>query len=221
MDGRSGRRDMPASQTPLAIVGRRRHSAGVIDTSSLSHERRVRGRAAQTLHEHQVTRYLAAWIGLFATVAAYQALTPVHLAMHAVGLALLNYAWPIVDPERAFLHDRWHPDCGRAPRAEEVAFRRAPAPKPRRRRSAPCRPLRSRRSSRRASAPPSRRWMRVRGRRAGRRLLRAMAQQPIEEADRADGKHDHRPAEREDELGSKPARAPAATCAPVAHGGRS
>ena len=34
------------------------------------------------------------------------ALTPAHLVMHAAWLALLNYAWPIVDPERAFLHDR-------------------------------------------------------------------------------------------------------------------
>lgn len=53
-----------------------------------------------------VTRYIATWIGPLAAVAAYQALAPAHLAMQAAWLALLNYAWPIVDPERAFLHDR-------------------------------------------------------------------------------------------------------------------
>ncbi|MEO8304217.1 MAG: RDD family protein [Betaproteobacteria bacterium] len=53
-----------------------------------------------------VTRYLAAWIGPLASLAAFEALKPVSLGTHALWFASINYAWALVDPDRQFLHDR-------------------------------------------------------------------------------------------------------------------
>jgi uncharacterized RDD family membrane protein YckC len=80
-----GRRTLPMKTWGLALT---RAGGGSVDTKAA------------------VLRYLAAWIGPLAALAAYQALAPAHLAMHAAWLALLNYAWPIVDRDRQFLHDR-------------------------------------------------------------------------------------------------------------------
>lgn len=80
-----GRRTLPMKTWGLALI---RAGGGSVDAKAA------------------VTRYLATWIGPLAALAAYQALTPAHVAMQAAWLALLNYVWPIVDPEKAFLHDR-------------------------------------------------------------------------------------------------------------------
>ena len=53
-----------------------------------------------------VTRYVAAWIGPLASLAAYEALKPLSLPTHALWFASINYAWALVDPDRQFLHDR-------------------------------------------------------------------------------------------------------------------
>jgi uncharacterized RDD family membrane protein YckC len=51
-------------------------------------------------------RYGAAWIGPCAAVLAYTALAPSGHGRSALWLALVNYAWAMVDPARQFLHDR-------------------------------------------------------------------------------------------------------------------
>ena len=61
--------------------------------------RTVDGRAA-------VLRYLSVWIGPAAALAAYAVLHPFNLGAHAAWCLAINYAWPIADPERQFLHDR-------------------------------------------------------------------------------------------------------------------
>lgn len=53
-----------------------------------------------------LTRYVAAWIGPAAALAAYLALHPAGLGAHAAWLVALNFLWAWVDPERQFLHDR-------------------------------------------------------------------------------------------------------------------
>ena len=53
-----------------------------------------------------VVRYLGAWIGPAASLAAYAALQPAHLGAQAAWFATIGYLWPIVDPDRQFLHDR-------------------------------------------------------------------------------------------------------------------
>ena len=53
-----------------------------------------------------VTRYLAAWIGPLASLVAFEALAPSNLAVHSVWLVAIGYLWPLVDPDRQFLHDR-------------------------------------------------------------------------------------------------------------------
>lgn len=53
-----------------------------------------------------VARFLAAWIGPAAAVAAYVVLEPHRLGAHAVWLVAFNYLWALVDPDRQFLHDR-------------------------------------------------------------------------------------------------------------------
>jgi uncharacterized RDD family membrane protein YckC len=53
-----------------------------------------------------VVRYLCAWIGPAASLAAYGALHPANLGAHAAWLLPLGYLWPIFDPDRQFLHDR-------------------------------------------------------------------------------------------------------------------
>ena len=80
-----GRRTLPMKTWRLALT---RTGGGSVDTKAA------------------VTRYLAAWVGPLAALATYQALAPAHFAMHAAWLALLSYVWPIVDPDRQFLHDR-------------------------------------------------------------------------------------------------------------------
>jgi uncharacterized RDD family membrane protein YckC len=51
-------------------------------------------------------RYLAAWIGPAAALAAYLALRPAGLSAHAVWLVAFNWLWAIIDRDRRFLHDR-------------------------------------------------------------------------------------------------------------------
>lgn len=53
-----------------------------------------------------VLRYLAAWIGPLAGLLAYAILHPLNLGAHAAWCLAIGYVWPIVDPERQFLHDR-------------------------------------------------------------------------------------------------------------------
>jgi uncharacterized RDD family membrane protein YckC len=53
-----------------------------------------------------VARYAAAWIGPAVSLVAYTALQPAHLGIHAAWLVPLGYVWPLVDPDRQFLHDR-------------------------------------------------------------------------------------------------------------------
>jgi uncharacterized RDD family membrane protein YckC len=53
-----------------------------------------------------VLRYLATWIGPLAALAAHAALQPLSLGAHAAWLVAVGYLWPIVDPDRQFLHDR-------------------------------------------------------------------------------------------------------------------
>jgi len=53
-----------------------------------------------------VVRYLGAWIGPVVSLAAHAALQPAHLGANAAWLVAIGYLWPIVDPDRQFLHDR-------------------------------------------------------------------------------------------------------------------
>jgi uncharacterized RDD family membrane protein YckC len=53
-----------------------------------------------------VVRYLCAWIGPLAALIAYEFLHPHDLGAHAAWCLALGYAWPAVDCERQFLHDR-------------------------------------------------------------------------------------------------------------------
>jgi uncharacterized RDD family membrane protein YckC len=53
-----------------------------------------------------VARYLAAWIGPLAAVAAFAVLQPLALGGHALWLPALNFLWAFVDRDRQFLHDR-------------------------------------------------------------------------------------------------------------------
>lgn len=55
---------------------------------------------------HALARYVAAWIGPAAALAAYALLRPHPAAAIALPLLGLNFAWALVDPERLFLHDR-------------------------------------------------------------------------------------------------------------------
>ncbi len=71
----------------------------------------------------------AAWIGPLAALAAHAALQPVNLGAHAAWLVAVGYLWPIVDPDRQFLHDRIAGTrIVMAPRDRVSA---APAPRPR------------------------------------------------------------------------------------------
>jgi uncharacterized RDD family membrane protein YckC len=53
-----------------------------------------------------VIRYLAGWIGPLASLAAYVALEPAGLGLHAGWLIALNFLWALIDRDRQFLHDR-------------------------------------------------------------------------------------------------------------------
>jgi uncharacterized RDD family membrane protein YckC len=53
-----------------------------------------------------LVRYCAAWIGPALALCAYAALAPMGRPGVALWLAAFNYAWGLVDPARAFLHDR-------------------------------------------------------------------------------------------------------------------
>ncbi len=53
-----------------------------------------------------VTRYVAAWIGPMISLAAYAILATAHLGAQAAWLIAIGYLWPLVDPDRLFLHDR-------------------------------------------------------------------------------------------------------------------
>jgi uncharacterized RDD family membrane protein YckC len=80
-----GRRTLPMKTWRLAIV---RTDGGTVD-----------GKTA-------VARYVAAWIGPAASLLAYVVLQPANLGAHAAWLVALGYLWPLVDPDRQFLHDR-------------------------------------------------------------------------------------------------------------------
>ncbi|MET0682381.1 MAG: RDD family protein [Casimicrobiaceae bacterium] len=84
--------------------------------------RNVDGRTA-------VIRYFGAWIGPVAALAAHAALQPSSLGAHAAWLAALGYLWPIVDPDRQFLHDRIAGT--RIVMAPPDPVSAAPAPRPR------------------------------------------------------------------------------------------
>jgi uncharacterized RDD family membrane protein YckC len=76
-----------------------------------------------------VTRYVCAWIGPLVALAAYEFLQPQDLGAHAAWWLLLGYAWPAVDPDRQFLHDRLaRTRLVMAPAHPSSA---APAPRPR------------------------------------------------------------------------------------------
>ncbi|HVE50562.1 MAG TPA: RDD family protein [Casimicrobiaceae bacterium] len=53
-----------------------------------------------------IARYVAAWIGPLLAVATYALLAPFGLGALAWPVAGLNWLAALVDPERAFLHDR-------------------------------------------------------------------------------------------------------------------
>jgi uncharacterized RDD family membrane protein YckC len=80
-----GRRTLPMKTWRLALV---RSDGRVVD--------------AQTA----VLRYLGGWIGPLAALVAYAALHPMNLGAHAAWLLPIGYVWPLVDPDRQFLHDR-------------------------------------------------------------------------------------------------------------------
>lgn len=80
-----GRRTLPMKTWCLAIV---RSDGRAVDARSA------------------VARYVAAWIGPATSLGAYAALQPAGLGAHAAWLVPLGYLWPLVDPERQFLHDR-------------------------------------------------------------------------------------------------------------------
>ncbi len=80
-----GRRTLPMKTWRLALV-------------------RSDGRAVDA--KTAVARYLCAWIGPMASLAAYAALHPANLGAHAAWLLPIGYVWPLFDPDRQFLHDR-------------------------------------------------------------------------------------------------------------------
>jgi uncharacterized RDD family membrane protein YckC len=53
-----------------------------------------------------VVRYLSAWIGPLLALVAYEFLHPRNLGVHAAWWLAVGYVWPVVDPQRQFLHDR-------------------------------------------------------------------------------------------------------------------
>jgi uncharacterized RDD family membrane protein YckC len=80
-----GRRTLPQKTWQLRIVG--------------GDGRAPAGRTA-------VARYLAAWIGPLAAMAAFAVLQPLAWGGHAAWLPALNFLWAFVDRDRQFLHDR-------------------------------------------------------------------------------------------------------------------
>jgi uncharacterized RDD family membrane protein YckC len=80
-----GRRTLPMKTWRMALV-------------------RTDGRVVQA--RAAVMRYLCAWIGPLAALVAYEFLHAHNLGAHAAWWLALGYAWPAVDPERQFLHDR-------------------------------------------------------------------------------------------------------------------
>lgn len=80
-----GRRTLPMKTWRMALV---RADGNTVDAKSA------------------VVRYLAAWIGPLAALVTYALLHPRNLGVHAAWCVALGYLWPIVDPERQFLHDR-------------------------------------------------------------------------------------------------------------------
>ena len=81
----AGRRTLPMKTWRLALIR--------------ADGRTVDGRTA-------VIRYLGAWIGPLGALAAHAALQPSSLGAHGAWLVAVGYLWPIVDPDRQFLHDR-------------------------------------------------------------------------------------------------------------------
>ena len=87
-----GRRTLPMKTWRLALV-------------------RADGRAVDA--KTAVVRYLGAWIGPVASLAAYSALHPAGLGAHAAWLLAIGYVWPLVDPRPAIPA---RPDRGNAHR---------------------------------------------------------------------------------------------------------
>jgi len=56
--------------------------------------------------ERALGRYLAAWIGPAAGLAGYAFVQPRGFGRYALLLAVINYAYALVDRDRQFLHDR-------------------------------------------------------------------------------------------------------------------
>ena len=80
-----GRRTLPMKTWRLAIV---RSDGAPVDARTA------------------VTRYVAAWIGPAASLVAYAALQPPNMGAHSAWLVAIGYLWPLLDPDRQFLHDR-------------------------------------------------------------------------------------------------------------------
>ena len=66
----------------------------------------VRVDAGEVDMKTAIVRFVAAWIGPVAALAAYVAFEPSGHGAQAAWLLALNYAWAFVDPQRQFLHDR-------------------------------------------------------------------------------------------------------------------
>ena len=148
-------------------------------------------------------RYLAAGSGPALALAAYLALHPFGLGAHATWLVAFNFLWAFVDPRPPVpaRPDRRHADRGHRPEAGSRSARRDRAGE----RDAHAISTMPASASASSVSPNSSHAMQRRHRRHEveqprdvRR--RAVAQQPVQQADRADRQHEHRPAEREDEL---------------------
>ena len=182
-----GRRTLPMKTWRLALV-------------------RSDGRALDA--KTAVLRYLCAWIGPGASLAAYAALQPANLGAHAAWLVPIGYLWPFVDPERLFLHDRLagtrlvmapaDPSSGaRAPRATLIS-------------AIPAMRERIERLVEQQKGHDGRHGGNEKEQ-AGDVRRGSVPKQPVEEADRAHRQHDDGPAQRKRKLGQSSARARART----------
>jgi uncharacterized RDD family membrane protein YckC len=66
----------------------------------------VRAQGSPLDRRTALARYLAAWIGPAAALAAYLILKPAGIGLYALWLVGLNFIWAAGDPGRLFLHDR-------------------------------------------------------------------------------------------------------------------
>lgn len=68
--------------------------------------RLVDARGAPPSRRRALVRYAAFWIGPAAALIGYGMLHSTGHGRNALAFCVLNYCWPIVDPDRQFLHDR-------------------------------------------------------------------------------------------------------------------